>query len=485
MITIREWLVLLAMFIVIFIANVDATAVNLALPEMTNSFKLKDWMSEWVINGYLISSACFFVIGGRLGDSFGKRKIFIIGLSIFIGSSLLACIATNSGEIILARIVQGFSFALTYPMSVIILTRVFPKNKQGLAMALVVSASGFSIAAGPVVGGLLLHWLDWRAIFGINIPLGLVATLITWLFVKEDSQDEKDNPFKDILGSLLLMGCLFYFIYNLNHLTDSITMGKLGQLSILLTLFLCFFIYETKIDHPLFNKVLFKQKGYVFSNIIRMLCQFIFIGLLFTLPVTLQNIYGISPLDISLILLPLTILMGMGSIGVGNWIAKINPLMPIILGSIILLIACLWLSFMPLSLSKIYLEIGLAGVGMGFALTFPGLNTIALTGHNPKLSGQAFGLYYTNATLAGAASISISAGILKFFSQWHVLKASTFNHVSSGLIPINLKLYSQNTLNFLYQSFHKGWSALFWFYSVLMLIVFILSLSKRKNNGSI
>lgn len=177
--------------------------------------------------------------------------------------------------------------------------------------------------------------------------------------------------------------------------------------------------------------------------------------------------------------------MGMGSIGVGNWIAKTNPLMPIILGSVILLIACLWLSFMPLPLSKIYLEIGLAGVGMGFALTFPGLNTIALTGHNPKLSGQAFGLYYTNATLAGAASISISAGILKFFSQWHVLKASTFNHVSSGLIPINLKLYSQNTLNFLYQSFHKGWSALFWFYSVLMLIVLILSLSKRKNNGSI
>lgn len=485
MITIREWLVLIAMFIVIFIANVDATAVNLALPEMTGTFRLKDWMSEWIINGYLISSACFFVIGGRLGDSYGKRKIFIIGLTIFIFSSLLACIANNSWEIILARIVQGFSFALTYPMSVIILSRVFPKNKQGLAMALVVSASGFSIAAGPVVGGLLLHWLNWRAIFGINIPLGLIATLITWLIVKEDSQDEKDNQFKDITGSLLLIGCLFYFIYTLNHLIDSITISKLGQLTVIFFLFLFFFIYEQKNEHPLFNRIIFQHEGYIFANIIRMLCQFIFIGLLFALPVTLQNIYGISPLDISLILLPLTILMGIGSIGVGKWIAKINSLIPIILGSTVMLIACIWLSFMPISLSKIYLEVGLSLVGIGFALAFPGLNTIALTGHNPKLSGQAFGLYYTNATLAGAASISISAWILKFFSQGHALRSSKLIHLSSGLIPINLTYYSQNTLNSLYQSFHKGWSALFWFYSLLMLIALILSLYKIKNNDSI
>ncbi|MFZ0218616.1 MAG: MFS transporter [Candidatus Aquirickettsiella sp.] len=479
--TTHRWPVLLAMLIVIFIANVDATAVNLALPQMTTTFKLKDWMVEWVINGYLISSACFFVIGGRLGDSFGKCKIFIIGLTIFILSSLLACLATNSFEIISARIIQGFSFALTYPMSIIILSQVFPKNKQGLAMALVVSASGFSIAAGPMVGGLLLHWLNWRAIFAINIPLGLIAILIPWLIVK-DNPEARDNQFKDITGSLLLIGSLFYFIYTLNHLADVNTIKKIGQLSISVALLICFFHHEGRVDHPLLNKKIFSHKNYIFANIIRMFCQFIFIGLLFILPVTLQNIYAIPPLKISLLLLPLTILMGIGSIGVGKWIAQVNSLLPVTLGCLVMLIACMWLSFMPASLSNIYLEVGLSMVGIGFSLVFPGLNNIALTGHKPKLSGQAFGLYYTNATLAGAVGISISAWILKFFSQWHALKTPKLVPLASGLTPINLKYYSANMISTLHQIFHRGWSALFWFYSLLMLIALILSLWKYRPN---
>lgn len=325
--TVHGWLVLLAMLIVIFIANVDATAVNLALPQMTTSFGLKDWMVEWVINGYLISSACFFVIGGKLGDSFGKRRIFIIGLSIFILSSLLACFAISGWEIISARIIQGFSFALTYPMSIIILTQVFPKEKQGLVMALVVSASGFSIAAGPTVGGLLLYWLNWRAIFAINIPLGVIATLIVWLVAK-NSYEPRDRQFKDIIGSLLLIGGLFYFIYTLNHLTEGVV-NKIEHLIIPFVLLSCFFIYERRIPQPLLNNEIFSHSSYIFANSIRMLCQFIFIGLLFILPVTLQNIYTISSLKISVMLLPLTVCMGIGSIGVGKWISKVDPLFPV------------------------------------------------------------------------------------------------------------------------------------------------------------
>ena len=172
--------------------------------------------------------------------------------------------------------------------------------------------------------------------------------------------------------------------------------------------------------------------------------------------------------------------MGIGSIGVGKWIVQVNSLLPITLGCLVMLIACMWLSFMPASLSNIYLEIGLSMVGIGFSLVFPGLNNIALTGHKPKLSGQAFGLYYTNATLAGAVGISISAWILKFFSKWHALKIPKLIPLASGLTPINLKYYSANVINTLHQIFHRGWSALFWFYSLLMLIALILTLWKYR-----
>jgi EmrB/QacA subfamily drug resistance transporter len=474
----KRWLVLLAMLIVIFLDNVDATAVNLALPQITTVFNLEDWMVEWIINGYLISSACFFVIGGKLGDTFGKCKIFIIGMGIFIVSSLLATFAINSWEIISARIIQGFSFALTYPMSVIILSRVFPKTKQGLAMGLVVSVSGFSIAAGPIVGGLLLHWLDWRAIFAINIPLGLVATSIVGLIVKEDQP--ADKQFTDITGSLLLISGLFYFIYNLNHLEDGTTLIRLGQLTVALVFIIWFFIHEWRVELPLFNRQIFSHKGYIFSNIVRMLFQFIFISLLFILPVTLQNIYGIPVLQISLMLLPLTIFMGGGSLLVGQWIAKINPLMPVTLGCIVMIIACMWLSFMPVPLSINYLEIGLSIVGVAFALVFPGLNTIALTGHQQRFSGQASGLYYTNAALAGSVGISISALVLKLFAQWHInaLVMPPWIALASGLTPINLKHYSNDTIVLLYQAFHRGWTILFWFYAFLMMIALLLSLWK-------
>lgn len=477
----KVWLVLLAMLIVIFLDNVDATAVNLALPQMTTVFNLHDWMVEWIINGYLISSACFFIIGGKLGDAFGKRKIFIVGMSIFILSSLLATFASNAWEIISARIIQGFSFALTYPMSVVILSRVFPKAKQGLAMALVVSASGFSIAAGPIVGGLLLHWLDWRAIFAINIPLGLVATLIAGLIVKED---EGDRQFKDIMGSLLLIGGLFYFIYNLNHLADGVTLIRLGQLVVAFTFIIWFFIHEGRVGLPLLNKQIFSHSGYFFANIVRMLFQFIFIGLLFVLPVTLQNIYGLPALKISLILLPLTVLMGAGSLLVGKWIAIVNPLVPVTLGCMVMIIACMWLSFMPIPLSINYLEIGLFMVGVAFALVFPGLNTIALTGHQQRFSGQASGLYYTNAALAGSVGISISALILKLFTKWHssALVMSPPIALASGLMPINLKHFSKDMIALLYQSFHEGWAILFWFYAFLMMIALLLSLWKYNKS---
>lgn len=142
----------------------------------------------------------------------------------------------------------------------------------------------------------------------------------------------------------------------------------------------------------------------------------------------------------------------------------------------------MWLSLMPAYLSISYLEIGLLMIGIAFALLFPGLNTIALTGHKSEISGQAFGVYYTNATLAGSVSIGISAEILKFFSQWRAkgFKTSELIPLASGLTPINFKNYTIDKLNLLYQGFHHGWVALFGFYAFLMLIALLFSLWKRR-----
>ena len=460
------------MIIVIFLDNLDATAVNLAIPKITADFQLKEWMVQWLVNGYLISSACFFIIGGKLGDVYGKRNLFVFGLSIFIISSFWASIAISSWQILSARTMQGIGFAMTYPMSVIILSNIFPNEKQGMAMGLIVSASGFSISAGPIIGSILLHWLNWRVIFVINIPLGLLAIIIILMTLK-GMHESLSEQFIDIKGAVLLLLGLFLLIYNVNNLGGYTLYQSLVHLVGIITaigILIAFFIHERWKEHPLLQTVIFSYPGYVFANVLRMIYQCIFIGLLFILPVTLQNIYSIPVFHLGFILLPLTILMGAGSPLVGQWIKKVGLLLPLIIGSVIMIISCIWLSFLNPPISIFHLDIGILTIGIAFSLVFPCLNTIALTNFPSDLSGQASGFYYTNTAIAGGLGVGLSSLILKVLTPTN----------ASGLAVIDSTLNQNAQSKLIQQFFYYGWANLFIFYAFLALIALILTLYKKR-----
>jgi MFS family permease len=163
----RKWWIFFATSLVLVMTNIDYTAVNLALAPIANDLHANLSTLQWIINGYSSAAAACAVIGGRLGDTYGYRKVFIAGVIIFTVASVLIGFATNAWSIILLRILQGAGGATCWPLCVVIISNVFPKDRQGYAIGKAMAIATIALAVGPTFGGVLLHFLNWRWIFFI------------------------------------------------------------------------------------------------------------------------------------------------------------------------------------------------------------------------------------------------------------------------------------------------------------------------------
>src|SRR6187551_449294 len=197
----RKWWTLAAVSFGLFMIMLDNTIVNVALPSIQRSLHIGLSELEWIVNGYALTFAVLMLTGGKLADMLGRRRMFIVGLAIFTLSSLACGLAPNAHFLIGARVVQGVGAALMNPATLSIITATFPPRQRGMAIGIWAGVSAMALAIGPLVGGLITEHWSWNWIFFINVPVGILAIVVTRLVVDE-SRDTSEEQRLDLAGLL-------------------------------------------------------------------------------------------------------------------------------------------------------------------------------------------------------------------------------------------------------------------------------------------
>jgi EmrB/QacA subfamily drug resistance transporter len=315
--------VLAAMVVGSALASLDATAVNIALPAIGREFGGGVAQLQWIADAYALTLAAFLLIGGALGDRYGRKRIFGVGVVWFTAASLACGVAPSAVSLILARGLQGIGAALLSPGSLAILEASFRKQDRAAVIGAWSGLGGVALALGPFLGGYLVSAVSWRLVFLINLPVALATLWMLWRFVPE-SRDPAAAPQIDIAGAALaalgLGGITYALIESHRAAVDVVIAGAVGVSSLAI-----FLVVERRRRAPMVDLVLFRNRQFAFANIATVLTYAGLGGAIFLLPLRLQRGLGYAPIVAGAALLPATILMLLLSASVGRLSERLGP----------------------------------------------------------------------------------------------------------------------------------------------------------------
>jgi len=353
------------------------------------------------------------VTGGKLADSFGRRRMFIIGVSIFILASLFGGFAQNGYEIILSRILQGASSALGVTLTTVIIYTAFPPAQRNMVMGLLTGVVGFSLAIGPTVGGLLTEFLSWRWIFFINVPFGIIAILITLLFTPADSHLPEKTRL-DYAGSITLsvgLGALILAISQANqwHILSPLFLSVFSAAIILLVLF---YWLEKRQSYPLIATDILINKTFWLGCMIRFLVIAIIYIPLFIISLYMQNILNYSPAKAGVVMLAMTLTIGILS-PLGGWLMNhINAKRSVLLAALIIAIVFLLFSRLSSTTTAWHLALLLSIGGIGYSIFSPAILRATMQTIADEKLGVATGVFYMLSVTGGAIDIAVTSAIM-------------------------------------------------------------------------
>jgi EmrB/QacA subfamily drug resistance transporter len=306
----RKWWTLAAVGFGLFMIMLDNTVVNVALPTIQRDVGAGLSELEWIVSGYALTFAALMLTGGKLADLFGRRRVFVIGLAIFSGSSFACALAPNAGFLIGARVVQGVGAALMNPATLSIISAAFPPRQRGTAIGIWAGVSALALAIGPLVGGLLTEHVGWSAIFYINVPIGLVAIAASFLLIDE-SKDTTEGQRLDLPGLVSSAVGLFALTYGLIEAnTYGWASGRIvGAFALAAVALAAFVLFERRQRAPMLDLGLFRDGTFAGANVVLLLVALAIFGVFFFLSLYMQNVLGYSPVKAGLAFLPMTALI--------------------------------------------------------------------------------------------------------------------------------------------------------------------------------
>jgi EmrB/QacA subfamily drug resistance transporter len=288
----------------------DNTVVNVALPTMQTELHVSTSELEWVVVSYALTFAALLITGGKLGDMYGRRRLFVIGLIIFTAASLACGLATSAGFLIGARAVQGVGAALMSPATLSIITATFPPKERGQAIGIWAGVSALALAIGPLVGGIITENINWNWIFFINVPVGVLGVVAAQIFIKE-SRDTSREQSLDLPGLITSALGLFALSYALIEGNDKGWMSTeiVLVLAAAVVLLVVFVLLELHQRLPMLDLSLFKIGSFSGANTVAMLVSMGMFGVFFFVSLYIQNILGYSATQAGAMFLPMTVLI--------------------------------------------------------------------------------------------------------------------------------------------------------------------------------
>jgi DHA2 family multidrug resistance protein len=418
-----KWWVLANVMIGTFMAVLDATIVDVALPKIMSTFGIPIDTAKWVATAYLLVLAVMLPTSGWIADRFGYKKTYTTALILFTLGSLLCSLSWNETALILFRVVQGMGAGLLMPVGMAIVTREFPPQKRGVALGFWSIAAAASVSLGPTFGGYLIDNFAWHSIYDINVPIGIVAIFATTV-IQREYQSQKIRHF-DIIGFLSLA---FFLTSLLLALSDGNAEWNTGgwTSTFILTCFtvafaslVVFLTVELNIREPLVDIRLLKNFNFGISNLILFIFGMGMFGSTFLLPLYLQNGLGFTAFQSGSLFLPIGFIQGVMAPLAGYFSDKVNPKFPAMFGIVLLALSLFINHFLSLfsATTSVMFSLYLRGLGMGFIFT--PLSALSLSEIPREKMAQASGLFNVLRQVGGSFGVAIMGTLLTNRTTFH------------------------------------------------------------------
>jgi EmrB/QacA subfamily drug resistance transporter len=440
----RRWLVLAILCLGVFMLLLDGTIVNIAIPSMMEGFGTGFSQVEWVMNAYLLVFAVLLVTTGRFGDLYGRKRVFVIGLCLFTLASLACGLAPGIGWLIGFRALQGLGGAMMMPSTLSIIANVFPAEERGKAMGFWGMVSGFSLALGPSLGGLLVQAESWRWIFFINVPIGVLLLLLALRFIPE-STDPTSVKQIDYPGVGVLTVALFCLTFALIEgqkygWASGLILGLFAAAAVGLGVFL--WIQKRQVQ-PLIELSMFKDRTFSVTNGVALILSFGMMGVFFLLPVFLQSVLGYSVIKAGVVMTPLAAvvivaapLSGMLSDRIGaKWLMFAGMLVAstgFFLTMRAMVVGASWQSLvLPFAVS-----------GFGIGMVMPPSTSAVMGSVIKEKSGQASGVLSTVRQVGSVLGIGVMGALLQNRAVAYVQQSVTVK-LDASPFPLSTEVKQQ------------------------------------------
>ena len=493
---------------VLFLTFLDNTVVSVALGDIQVSLKANVTELQWVIGAYALTFASIMLACGMIGDELGRKKVMLAGVGVFCGGSVLCALAPNVQTLIAGRAVMGLGAAASEPGTLSMLRHLYPDERaRSRAIGVWAGVSGFALAAGPVVGGVLTGLWSWRSIFWFNLVFGLAALIVAAVILPESADPTAARV--DTAGTILGAGALATFVF---AVIDAESAGFGSAVVIILlclsaVLFAAFAWWERRSPNPLLDLRYLRVPQFTTANITAFCTYFGTFAIFFFTALYLSEVVTASGYRLAAVFLPMTVLMIAASVLAGRWTAATGPRWSITAGCVLfaagLILTDAFLSPHP-NYPALTAALALAGIGIG--TTVVPITTSVLSAVPPERSGMAASASNTSREIGAVVGVAVLGSLV--YSQLHASLLAQMNHlgvpkvfqglvinaIETGQIPQNTGAYTgfgklvQEVIGAAYTAFHDGLRAALYLSAALVLVAALLAFitlrSQPVNTGS-